>query len=160
MDLFGCQTAEISCPSPKDLLSNTIASNKLLRDAHGVAVEQLAEERAKRSAIGKRQQAGFEFLDETIRVGFLLWRPLSSTQGRSLLLLLAGHADAIGLGRRLGRLDQERGHLSTRTSVNLHCTAPPASQLLRASSRGPSQSWTPLRGSRQQHKPSTAYLEA
>jgi hypothetical protein len=46
------------------LLADTVLAHKLLGDAHGVAVEQLAEEGPKGGAVRQRQQAVLELLDQ------------------------------------------------------------------------------------------------
>ena len=59
-------------PRPSHLLPDTVAPHELLGDAHGVAVEQLAEERSQRRSVREGQQPALELLDQAICVLLLL----------------------------------------------------------------------------------------
>jgi hypothetical protein len=67
-----------------DALADGRVASELLRDAHGVAVELLAEVVAQRRPGRRVEQAIVEIADDALDVALLLHRPLAAAQAAAL----------------------------------------------------------------------------
>ena len=82
------QSTQIGGTLSKDLFTNTIAARKHFGNAQGIAIGQFAQKGAQHGTIRHGQQAGFEFGNQTIGVGFFFGSPLAAAECGGLFLVL------------------------------------------------------------------------
>jgi hypothetical protein len=83
--LFG-KLVHIISPAFENLLADAVLPDKLFRNTHGVAIQQLGQKSTKRRAVRKGQTSCLEFANQTKGIVLFLWCPLSASR---LLLLVA-----------------------------------------------------------------------